>query len=72
MSLTLEEEIIKFKSKVRVLSYKDVLSSHKPISELAKYADTLGYKYILCEDRIYEKDENNRWMRTSFTKANIQ
>jgi hypothetical protein len=72
LATALERDIERFKSRVRVLSYRDVLIAHKPISELAKYAETLGYKYFLWEDRIYQKDENDRWMRTVYTKVNIQ
>lgn len=81
--MNLHTEIQAFKSKVKVLNYRDVLIDHdrnnpnKPIkffniSEFCKVADQLGYPYLLWNSIIYHKDDCGRWMRTTFTEQNIQ
>ncbi len=79
--MNIQKEIQTFKSNVKKFSYRDVLIEHdtnnpnRPIkyfhlSDFAKYADELGYPYLLWRRTIYQK-ENGNWMRTPWGEFNI-
>lgn len=80
--MNIQTEIQNFKSKVKVLSYRDVLIDHDRnnpcksikffhLSDISKVADDLGYPYLMWDNIIYQKDTYGRWMRTTFTEINI-
>lgn len=82
MKTSFKQEIENFKSKVKTLSYRDVLMDHDRndpnkfqkifhLSELTKLADALGYPYIIWNHLVYQKDDRGTWMRTPWTETNI-
>ncbi len=58
----------------RYLNSIEVLAPKKQQSRIgmvAHIAETLGFKYFIWKEIIYQK-ENDMWMRTPFSRVNIQ